>query len=284
MPWGMGTGILNHSASKPFSQLPRTHAKDAFSFLMIPSLLNHRNGQQPPGTTLPGERPPTGLRPPQTILLVPSRPSLGSNPGTTSLLRRSPELQTAGRCALQARHGAPEPPEPPESMARKPGQETAAPKVADHARILAATTKPGPGPGPQGDLGRLRRRNSRGSALGERAEGAAYPARRGLSVPASPLRPLDWRLPRAACTQSCLTGVTLAARSTWNPGSLKSSARAGRLPVFLGWPPNGSLRLRPGRLRAGTGLRRGVGSRRVPPGLVKAGCLQVSLARLSGLL
>lgn len=60
-------------------------------------------------------------------------------------------------------------------------------KVADQARILAATTKPGPGPGPgpQGDLGRLRRRNRRGSALGERAEGAAYPARRCLSVSAS---------------------------------------------------------------------------------------------------
>lgn len=214
---------------------------------------------------------------------MPPRPSLGSNPGTTSPLRRSPELQTAGRCALRARHGAPEPPEPPESMARKPGQETAAAKVADHARRLATTTKPGPGPGPQGDLGRLRRRNRRGSALGERAEGA-YPARRCLSVPASPLRPLDWRLPRAASAQSCLTGVTRTDRSTWNPGSLKSSAGAGRLPVFLGWPPTGSSRLRPGRLRAGTRLRRGVGSRTVPPGRLKAGCLQVSPARLSGLL
>jgi hypothetical protein len=169
-------------------------------------------------------------------------------------------------------------------MARKPGQETAAAKVADHARILAATTKPGPGPGPQGDLRRLRRRNRRGSALGERAEGAAYPARQCLSVPASPLRPLNWRLPRAACAQSCLTGVTLAASSTCNPGSLKSSARAGRLPVFLGWPPNGSSRLRPSRLCAGTRLWRGVGSRRVPPGRLKAGCLQFSPARLSGLL
>lgn len=81
-----------------------------------------------------------------------------------------------------------------------------------------------------------------------------------------------------------LTGVTLAARSTWNPGSLKSLARAGRLPVFLGWPPNGSSRLRPSRLCAGTRLRRGVGSRRVPQGQLKAGYLQFSPARLSGLL
>lgn len=63
MPWGMGTGTLNYSASKPFSQIPGTHAKDAFSFPVIPSLLNHWNSQRPPGTTLPGERPPTGLRP-----------------------------------------------------------------------------------------------------------------------------------------------------------------------------------------------------------------------------
>lgn len=99
-----------------------------------------------------------------------------------------------------------------------------------------------------------------------------------------PLRPLDWRLPRAACAQSCLTRVTRAARSTWNPGSLKSSARAGRLPVFLGCPPNGSSCLRPSCLRPGTRLRRGVGSRSVPPGRLKAWCLQVSPTRLSGLL
>lgn len=117
------------------------------------------------------------------------RPSLGSNPGTTSPPGRSPELQTAGRCALQARHGAPEPPEPPESMARKPRQETAAAKVADHARRLAATVEPWPGPGPQGDPGRLRLRSRRGRALRERAEGSAYPARWCLSVLASPLRP-----------------------------------------------------------------------------------------------
>lgn len=103
-----------------------------------------------------------------------------------------------------------------------------------------------------------------------------------VSVPASPPRPLDWRLP--SVRPVLLTGVTLAARSTWNPGSLKSSARAGRLPVFLGWPPNGSSRFRPSRLCAGTRLRRGVGSRRVPPGQLKAGYLQFSPARLSGLL
>lgn len=140
MPWGMGAGTFNHSASKPLSGLPGTRANDAFSF-PIPSPLNHWNRQRPPGTTAPGERPLTSLWPqwPQTISLILLRPSLGSNRGTTSPPRRSPELQTAGRCALQARHGAPEPPEPPESMARKPEQETIAAKVADHARRLAAT-------------------------------------------------------------------------------------------------------------------------------------------------
>lgn len=82
----------------------------------------------------------------------------------------------------------------------------------------------------------------------------------------------------------CLTRVSRTARSTCNPRSLKSTARAGRLPVFLWWPSIRSARLLPGRLSPGTRTRRGVGSGRVPPGRRKAGCLQVSPARLSGLL
>lgn len=129
------------------------------------------------------------------------RPSLGSNPGTTSPPGRSPELQTAGRCALQARHGAPEPPVPPESMARKPRQETAAAKVADHARRLAATVEPWPGPGPQGDLGRLRREAAAGARSG-RGRRAPLTQLGGvcLSLRLRFVR-LGWRLPRAARAQ-----------------------------------------------------------------------------------
>lgn len=36
MPWGMGTETLNHSAFKPFSQLPGTRAKDAVFPIRFP--------------------------------------------------------------------------------------------------------------------------------------------------------------------------------------------------------------------------------------------------------
>lgn len=213
---------------------------------------------------------------------MPPRPSLGSNPGTTSPPGRSPELQTAGRCALQARHGAPEPPEPQESMARKPRQETAAAKVADHAPPPQSSL--GRGRDPKGTWGGCAEKPPRARAQGEGG---------GLRLPSSAVSVCPCvsassdsagGCPGQCAPSPCPTRVRQTARSTWNPRSLKSTARAGRLPVFLGWPSIRTARLHPGRLYAGTRTRRGVGSGRVPPGRRKAGCLQVFPARLSGLL
>lgn len=105
------------------------------------------------------------------------------------------------------------------------------------------------------------------------------PARRCLSVLCVPASSYSTgSCPGQRATSSCLTRVTRTARSTWNPGSLKSSARASRRSVFLRWPSVGSSCLRPGPLRAGTLPRRGVGSGRVPPRKLKA-CLKPAVFR-----
>lgn len=182
---------MRHSPLIPKSPAPKEQpaaSRDSGTRVTVPKWSASHSG--------PG--PPAGA--------VPQRPALGCSSRDSPAAPALPEPQLAGRCAVEARRGAP----PANSPAGKRGsggeawagggdRESAGTraraalrpaKVADPARGLAGRSRA------QAFGAGTPRRRARGEprrgerASGDRAEGAAYPARRRRSVLPSPIRPL----------------------------------------------------------------------------------------------
>lgn len=182
---------MRHSPLIPKSPAPKEQpaaSRDSGTRVNVPKLSAGHSG--------PG--PPAGA--------VPQRPALGCSSRDSPAAPALPEPQLAGRCAVEARRGAPPASSPAgkrgsggEAWAGGGGRESAGTraraalrpaKVADPARGLAGRSRA------QAFGAGTPRRRARGEprrgerASGDGAEGAAYPARRRRSVLPSPIRPL----------------------------------------------------------------------------------------------
>lgn len=216
---------MRHSPLIPKSPAPKEQpaaSRDSGTRLNVSKLSAGHSG--------PG--PPAGA--------VPQRPALGCSSRDSPAAPALPEPQLAGRCAVEARRGAPPASSPEgkrgaggEAWAGGGGRESAGTraraalrpaKVADPARGLAAEPRRS-GPGRRGGG----RGGSRGGASALRGTGRRAPLTQLGDVGLS-FRPRSGRfgrrLPRPArcpsrCQQLAITGTT---KSTRSPDSLKSTS------------------------------------------------------------